>query len=230
MSREQRAFSSAGIAFAVLSIAGFVIYGREPEFDASADQLLAFYDGDRTRHLIATVVFCVAFLAMLWFGVALSSVLRDAGEGSWAAAATASSAAFGAMLFLLMGLHAALSYSIAGAGDDRLTSGLHQLGVAIEVITAFPSAMFVMAGAFGLRRAGIISNGFFWAGVLAVVLVLLGGTTWASDGLWAPDGGYIRFSRLVLVVWITVVSGFLTLRSPSIGHAPERTAITTTMA
>jgi hypothetical protein len=230
MSREQRTFSSAGVAFAVFSLVGFVIYGKEPKLGASADQLLAFYDGDRTRHLIATVVFCAAFLAVLWFGVALASVLRDAGEGGWAAAATVSSAALGAMLFLLMALHAALSYSIAGAGDDRLTSGLHQLGFALEVISAFPSAMFVMAGAFGLWRAGIISNGFFSAGVLAVVLVLLGGTTWASDGLWAPDGGYIRFSRLVLVVWITVVSGFLTLRSPSIGHAPERTAITTTMA
>jgi hypothetical protein len=37
--------------------------------------------------------------------------------------------------------------------------------------------MLIMAGSFGLWRAGIISRGFFSAGVAAVVLVLLGGTT-----------------------------------------------------
>jgi hypothetical protein len=34
---------------------------------------------------------------------------------------------------------------------------------------------------FGLWRAALISNALFAAGVAAVVLVLLGGTTWLSD-------------------------------------------------
>lgn len=32
----------------------------------------------------------------------------------------------------------------------------------------------------------------WWPGVAAVVLVLLGGTTWMSGGFWAPDGAYSR--------------------------------------
>jgi hypothetical protein len=78
---------------------------------------------------------------------------------------------------------------------------------------------------FGLWRADLISSRFFSAGVLAVVLVLLGGTTWATNGFWAPDGGYALVSRLVLVAWIVVISGFLYMQSPSAAKAPERVAV-----
>ena len=83
---------------------------------------------------------------------------------------------------------------------------------------SFPAAMFVMSGAFGLWRAGLISSSFFSAGVLAVVLVLLGGTTWATNGFWAPDGGYALISRIVLVAWIAVISGFLYMQEPLRGE------------
>ncbi len=53
--------------------------------------------------------------------------------------------------------------------------------------------MLIMSGAFGFWRAGLISNALFAAGVAAVVLVLLGGTTWLDGGFWAPDGAYSRF-------------------------------------
>jgi len=41
--------------------------------------------------------------------------------------------------------------------------------------------------------ARLISNALFAGGIAAVVLVLLGGTTWLSGGFWAPDGVYSRF-------------------------------------
>ena len=63
----------------------------------------------------------------------------------------------------------------------------------------------------------MISNALFWAGVAAVVLVLVGGMTWASNGIWAPDCAYSRFfSPLIGIVWILVFSRvLLTRRSPS---------------
>jgi hypothetical protein len=60
-------------------------------------------------------------------------------------------------------------------------------------MVSFPAAMLIMAETFGLWRAGVISNALFWAGLAAVVLVLLGGTTRSSHGIWAPDGAYSRF-------------------------------------
>jgi hypothetical protein len=218
----ERQWRGAGVVSFALVIVAFVIYGSQPKLGASADQLVSFFDGDRTRILIATVIFCFAFLELLWFGAALSSILRDAGKGGWGAAATASSAAMGAILFVRMTVRAALAFSIAGSGSPQVTSGLSDLGWVLTVILSFPAAMFVMAGAFGLWRAAIISSRFFAVGVLAVVLALLGGTTWASDGFWAPDGAYANISQLVVFVWIAAISAVLAMRKPSPARAPER--------
>ena len=76
--------------------------------------------------------------------------------------------------------------------------------------------MLIMAGSFGLWRAQLISNTLFAACVAALVLVLLGGTTWLSSGFWAPDGAYSRFlSPIIGLVWVVVVSRVLLRRSPA---------------
>jgi hypothetical protein len=57
-----------------------------------------------------------------------------------------------------------------------------------------------------------------------VLLVLAGGTTWARDGFWAPDGAYSRFvSSIVGLVWVVVFSGLLT-RKLAAERAPEQAA------
>ena len=97
-----------------------------------------------------------------------------------------------------------------------LTSGLNDFVWAGFVLTSFPRAMLIMAATFGLWRARLISNALFAAGVAAVVLVLLGGTTWLGGGFWAPDGVYSRFvSPAIGLVWGMVVSGVLLTRSPA---------------
>ena len=223
----ERNWRASGIGAVLFLIIAYVIYGSQPKAGASADKLVSFFDGDRTRILIATVIFCLGFLNLLWFAAALSTDLRDAGKGGWATAATASSAALGAVLFLRMTVRAALAYSIAGSGSPGVTSGLADLGWALSVIVSFPAAMFVMAGSFGLWRAGMISKAAFGAGVAAVVLVLLGGTTWAQDGFWAPDGAYALLSGIILFVWLVVVSAFLVMRMPSKARASERAPVAT---
>jgi hypothetical protein len=217
-----RNWRGAGVVFALLIIIASVIYGSgsQPKVGASAEKLVSFYDGDRTRILIATVLFLFSFLELLWFGAALSSVLRDAGMGGWAAAATAGSVTMAGVLFVRMAIRAALAFSIAGSGYAQLTSGLSDLGYVLTVILAFPAAMFVMSGAFGLSRAGIISKKFFSVGLAAVLLVLLGGTTWAANGFWAPDGAYAFVAQLVPILWIAVLSAFLVRRPTTVSaHA-----------
>src|SRR2546422_11338172 len=155
-------------------------------------------------------------LNLMWFAAALRNTLADAGKDGWGAAATASSAAFGALFLLLIAIGAALAYSIAGSGNPTLASGLNALGWALLVLSSFPRAMLIMSGAFGLWRAGLISNALFAVGVAAVVLGVLGGTTWLSGGFWAPDGAYSRFvSPIIGLVWVLIVSRVLLARSPA---------------
>jgi hypothetical protein len=222
----ERVWRASGIAFVVMFVIAYVLYGDQPKVGASADELVSFYEGDRGRILIASVFFGGAVLFLLWFAAAIASTLRDAGQGGWGAAATASSAALAAVFFVLIAVSAALAYSIAGSGNDTITSGLNDLAWTLPVMASFPAAMLIMAGTFGLWRAGIISDALWLAGLIAVVLVLLGGTTWATDGIWAPDGAYSRFiSPIVGLAWVTVVSGLLFTRGPSAARAPERAAI-----
>ena len=162
--------SSSSVCF----IIAYVIYGYQPQVGASADALVAFYDGDRTRILIAAVFSGLAVLNLMWFAAALRTTLADAGQDGWGAAATASSAAVGALFLLLITVGAALAYSIAGSGNHTLTSGLNDFAWACVVLSSFPRAMLIMSAAFGLWRAGLISNALFAAGVAAVVLALAG--------------------------------------------------------
>ena len=212
----ERLWRTAGIQSAFCFIAGYVIYGQQPQIGASADGLAAFYGGAGMRILIAAVFYGLAILNLMWFAAAIKTTLTDAGQDGWAAAATASSAALGGLFLVLTAMAAASAYSISRSGNQVFTSGLNDLVWAGFVLTSFPRAMLVMASAFGLWRARLISNALFAAGVFAVVLILLGGTTWVSGGLWAPDGVYSRFvSPAIGLVWGMVVSGVLLRRSPA---------------
>ena len=220
----ERLWRSSGIIFAVFFVLAYVVYGLQPKAGASAETLVSFYDGHRMRIMMATMFLATAVLFLLWFAAAIRSALHDAGQGGWGASATASSAALGGMLWVLVAVSSALAYSIVGLGNDALTSGLNDLAWACVVVSAFPRAMLIMSGTFGLWRAKLISNALFGAGVATVVLVLVGGTTWASAGIWAPSGAYTRFvSPIIGLVWIVVFSRvLLARRSPSTTpQAPE---------
>ena len=165
MADWERIWRGSGVFFVVIFIIGWVIYGSQPKIGSSADTLVSFYDGDRTRILIAVTLLAFNVLNLLWFAMALSSVMRDAGKGGWGSAAIASSAACGAVLFVIFTLNLTLAYSIAGSGDNEITSGLNDVSWILALVGSFPAAMLVMSSSFGLWRAGIISNAAFTAGV-----------------------------------------------------------------
>jgi hypothetical protein len=212
----ERLWRTAGLQSLFCFIVGYILYGSQPQVGAVADALQAFYEGNRVRILIAAVLYGLAILNLMWFAGALRATLADAGQDGWGAAATASSAALGALFLSLIAVVAGLAYSIAGSGNQMLTSGLNDVVWAGVVLSSFPRAMLIMSAAFGLWRARRISNALFAIGVAAVVLVLLGGTTWVSGGFWAPDGVYSRYvSPVIGLVWGLVVSGVLLTRSPA---------------
>lgn len=211
----ERLWRTSGIQFVGLCIIAYFVYGYQPQIGASSDSLAAFYHSHHMRILIAAVVVGLAVLYVMWFAAAIRVTLADAGEDGWGAAATASSAAVGALFLLLTAVNAGLAYSIDSTGNQTLLSAFNVLAWAGFVLSSFVRAMLIMSAAFGLWRAGLISNMLFTLGVAAVVLVALGGTTWASGGLWAPDGVYSRFiSPIIGLLWAIVVSWVLLNKSP----------------
>jgi hypothetical protein len=60
-----------------------------------------------------------------------------------------------------------------------------------------------------------------------MVLVLLSATTWASDGIWAPDGAYSDYVPwTVTALWIVGISRVLLSRKPAAAKAVDRMAVT----
>jgi len=211
----ERLWRLSGINFILLFIIALVVLGHQSQLGVAADFVVAARDGERTRVFIAAVISGMAVLNLMWFAAALRTTLADAGQHGWGAATTTSSALVGGLFLLLIGVGAAVAYSIAGAAGHALAAALKDIAWAGFVLSSFPRAMLIMAGTFGLWRAGLISKPLFAAGVVAVVLVLLGGTTWSGDGLWAPEGSYSRFvSPAVGMLWIVATSQVLA-RSPA---------------
>ncbi len=212
----ERLWRLSGINALVFFVIAYFIYGDQPHVGAGAEVIAAFYNGDRLRILIAAVFSGMAVLNLMWFAAALRAALADAGQDGWGAAATASGAMVGGLLLLLIAFVAALAYRVSDSGNFTFASGINDLAWSGVVLTSFPRAMLIMAGTFGFWRAGLISDSLFATGVAAVVLVLLGGTAWASGGFWAPDGAYSRLvSPIIGVVWILVSSRILLTRSPA---------------
>ncbi len=212
----ERLWRLSGINFILFFAVAYFIYGFQPQVGASADTLAAFYGGERLRILIAASISGLAMLNLLWFTAALRTTLADAGRDGWGSAVTASSTAFAALFFLLIAVGAALAYSIAVSGAKTLAPAFNDFAWAGVVLSSFPRAMLIMSGTFGLWRAKLISNSLFAAGVAALLLVLAGGTTWMSEGFWAPEGAYSRFiSPIIGIVWILVVTRILLARSPA---------------
>src|SRR2546421_678493 len=189
----ERLWRGSGINAVALFIAGYFVYGTQPGIGAPPDTVVAFYASHHTRILWAAVFFGLGgVLNLMWFAAAIRGTLREAGQAGWGAAATASSAAVGGVFLVLIAVCAALAYSIAGSGNAAFVSGLNALVWAGVVMSAFPRAMLIMSGSFGLWRAGMISNGLFGAGVAAVVLGVAGGASGVDSGGLAPDGRLFR--------------------------------------
>ena len=155
----ERLWRTAGIQSVLCFIVAYIVYGHQPQVGASADALAAFYDGDRMRILIAAVFYGLAVLNLMWFAGALRTTLADAGQDGWGAAATASSAALGALFLLLIAVVAALAYSIAGSGSHMLTSGPNDFvgRLRVDFVPARDAChgrgVWALAGPADLKRA-----------------------------------------------------------------------------
>ena len=123
----ERLWRTAGIQSVLCFIVAYIVYGHQPQVGASADALAAFYDGDRMRILIAAVFYGLAVLNLMWFAGALRTTLADAGRDGWGAAATASSAALGALFLLLIAVVAAFAYSNRRLGKSHAHIGPERL-------------------------------------------------------------------------------------------------------
>jgi hypothetical protein len=210
-----RSALGGGAAFVVLFVIGFLIIGRFPDVDDSVGDTVAYFTGHHGRILSAATLFGVASIFFLWFIAALAALLRKAGEPRLASAAYGGGLVFLTLLTVDVVLFAGLTLSIAGRADGDVTRALYGLHWPLTVLLVFPAAAFVGATSIAGVRTDWFPDWLAWLGLLATILFLASGTTWADDGFWAPDGTWQRWVTVtVFLAWVLLTSLVL-MRKPA---------------
>jgi hypothetical protein len=205
---------AAGIGFVVLAVVAFIVGGETPKVGDSTDELVSYYDGDRGKVLVSSLLFALALVLLLWFASAIADLLRERGEGRVAATLMAGATAFATLQLILTGMAASLAYSIAGGGDPGVLKALFELQWVLDMLAALPAALFVAASSVGLMRTRSIPTWLSWAGGALALLFVLRSTNWARDGFWSPTGEYIYILIPAALLWILVTSIALARGAP----------------
>jgi hypothetical protein len=209
---------AAGIGFVVAYIVGFSVLGEPPKVNAQANDVVDFFDGHRSRVLTAVVIFGFAFAMLLFFIGALSHVLREAGEGWFAATTLAAGTTYVALQAGIGAVAGGLSLSIASIGDDGVVRSLNVLTGSLDVMGAFPIAFMIFVASVGLVRARVLAGWFTWFGTIAAVVVLLHGTNWSRSGFWSATGGYLWLALGAGIIWAAVTSWLLYAKAPTVAR------------
>jgi hypothetical protein len=215
---------ASGIGFVVMFIVSFIVYGESPKVNDSPQEIASFFDGDRGRVLTAMILFGIAFMLLVVFIGAIASTLREAGMGGWGATTIAAGAAFVGLQAIIGAIAGALALNIAAAGDEGVLTGLNTLLSALDVISAYLLAAFILAATIGLSRAGVVPVWYRWLGVFAGVLVLLHGTNWATSGFWSATGEYLYITFIAGLGWALITSALLYRRPPATAKRSETAA------
>lgn len=213
---------AAGGVFVVLIVLAFIVAGEAPTVTDSADDVISYYDGNRGEVLVSAFLFTVGWILFLWFGAAIANLLRERGEGRVAATVIATASVLAAVQVAAATLQASLAYSIARDGDAGVVQAFFDLGWAIDVLAAVPSAAFILAVSVGLMRIHGIPTWLSWAGVALTALFALRSTNWASEGFWSPSGGFLFVLIPCALLWILTTSLTLFLRAPSVPTIERR--------
>jgi hypothetical protein len=218
----ERLARAAGAGFVVLTVAAFIVGGEAPRVGDSTEDLISYYDGDRGKILVSSLLFALALALFLWFAAAVANLLRESGEGRVAATVIAGATAFATLQLVLTGIGASLAYSIAGGGDPGVVKALFDLQWVLDMFAALPVALFVLSSSVGLMRTRAVPSWLCWAGVVLAALFLLRTTNWARDGFWSPTGEYLFILIPAAMLFILVTSITLVRAAPSGSEAAER--------
>jgi hypothetical protein len=219
---------AAGIGFVVLFIVAFGLYGNPPKVNATAGDIISFFDDSRGRILTSMIIFGIAFVLLLWFVGSVANTLREAGEGRLAATTVGLGAVFVAIQALGGAIAGGLALNIASTGDEGIVRALNTLISSSEVLSSYPLAGLILLVSAGLTRTRIVTAPWYrYVGVVAAVLVLLHGTNWATTGFWSPTGGYLWIMLVAWFGWTALTSWLLYALAPAGARAPERAAVPT---
>jgi hypothetical protein len=204
----RRVLPLSGIVFVVLAVGAVAgLGGDTPDDDASASEVLSFYDAHTVRQSIAAFVFAASVPFLVFFAVSLAATVWSEGANRpeiWRHVLIGGSAVAGATLIIAAWLH----FALADGADNNLSGetlqGLNELDASSWM--AFNAGLGVMMlGAAGCVIPRARAALPVWLGWAALVLGIALFIPWAD------------FPALILtLLWIIVVSVMLFRQSEAV--------------
>lgn len=211
--------AAAGAAGIVLFLAGSLVIGDRPGFDAGGAEIAADLEQDRTRIQLGCAILAAWTPLFVWFLATVGSLAGEAGPGAQRAAVVALGCG---LVFTALFLVDVTALAVSALRPDNMAAD-PELAVALRDLEwlAMGSASFVMAGALAALAVLVLGHGAVWprwigwlAAGAAIVYPLRAGTLFATDGTFAADGSLGLYLPLAAVAgWVLIASVTLALRA-----------------
>jgi hypothetical protein len=203
-----------GLVAVALTVAGFLLFGDTPGFDAPGDEVRSYYDDHQAQVAVSLYLLVLASVFFVFFAAHLARVVRGVPSGGeWLHRVVLAGGILLAAGFLV---GSALTFALLDLSDESSASdeALQALNAVNEdFFIPFVGGMGLMLLATGLATvratAAPLPRWLSWAAVVIGVLVFI------------PWVGFFAF--LLAGVWVVVVSVLLA-RRPREGEPTEAPA------
>ena len=171
----------AGIVSAVLIVAGILVGGNTPEYDAPDAEWVQWFEKDSNTNaaLIGTIILVLGGLALIIFACGLAARLRASGADRASGILLASAGVATGLTMMIGGIIAnSISAALVFNSDFPIPApdvarALEQAGIGIVLAAGgWSAALLVAIASFSARRTGQLPNWLTVAGIVAAVLLL----------------------------------------------------------
>jgi len=210
--------AAAGAVGVALFVAGALVIGERPDFDAPAAEVADFYDEKRTRIQMGAALDAAIAPFLVWFLATVASLARDVGP----AARRAGSVAFGCgTVYVALFLADVTTLAVGAlrpenvAESPEVAAALHDFEwLAMGIAAPLGSAMLAAFAVLVLRDKALWPGWLGWlAAIAAPAYALRVGTLFTTEGAFAADGVLGLYVPVAaLATWIVLGSVVLALR------------------
>jgi hypothetical protein len=188
MARSGRLAALAGAGFAVLTAAGFVVIGPNPDSDAPTSKITTFYAAHHGQLYLGGLLLAYATILFAIFGVAIWDRTRRAAQHQIAAGVALVGTAVAAAGQLAT---ATIYFTLGDIGAKPTTSvgalqALHILGSELSLATASGIALLLLAVAIPGITAGAFPRWLAWPALIVGLLQLVIPVSFTASLLFLP--------------------------------------------
>ena len=189
----------AGVVFAVLAIAAFLVGGETPSMDDSAEKVIDFYKDNKTREYIAAflLIYSVPFGAI--FVAHLHTLLRwSSPRRAFTTMAAIGGGALAAGFLGAAAIHLAVTEAVDNDFGPESVRALSALDIDSWPLLAGPMFVLLIGAGAALLASTAMPR---WLGWTGLVIGILGFTPagffmFVASGLWIIAASIVAHSRL----------------------------------